>query len=198
MAVSLKKSVIEMRWHGRGGQGVVTASRLLAEAALEEGLYFQTTPDFGAERSGAPIMAYSRFSKDPIYLRSNVTEPDVVIVFDSTLIGRVNFLNGIKPDTVIVLNTAQTPEQVAEKLQLKGHSICTVDATGIAMKLLGRNIPNVPIIAAIVKAIGVVSIERTTETIKNRLSQRFSERIVKANLDALQQGYETARIGGSA
>lgn len=196
MAVSLKKPVIEMRWHGRGGQGVVTASRLLAEAALEEGLYFQTTPDFGAERSGAPIMAYSRFSNEPIHLRSNVTEPDVVIVFDPTLIGRVNFLNGVKEDTVLVFNTAQTPEEIAERLALKGRRICTVDATGIAVKALGRNIPNVPVIGAIIKAVPVVSLERAHETIKNRLSQRFSERIVQANLEALQQGYQQARIGG--
>ena len=196
MAISLQKPVIEMRWHGRGGQGVVTASRLLAEAALEEGLYFQTTPDFGAERSGAPIMAYSRFANEPISNRSNVTEPDVIIVFDPTLIGRVNFLNGVKDETIVVLNTTQSPKEIVEKLKLQGQTVCTVDATGIAMKLLGRNIPNVPIIGAIIKALPVVSYERAHETVKNRLSQRFNERIVKANLDALQQGYQESQLGG--
>ena len=197
MAVDVGKRLVEMRWHGRGGQGVVTVSRLLAEAALNEGLYFLSFPDYGAERSGAPILSFLRIGPEPINNRSHIAEPDVVVVLDPTLVGRVDFLVGLKKDGTLVINSDKSPEQIAEQLGIKTQTICTVNATGLALELLGRNIPNVPILGALLKVIPIVPFEKTKETIQERLRERFSERIVTANLEAFERGSRDARIGGS-
>ena len=196
MAVDVGKRLIGMRWHGRGGQGVVTVSRLLAEAALEEGLYFLSFPDFGAERSGAPILSFLRIGPEPINDRSHIAEPDVVVVLDPTLIGRVDFLVGLKKDGFLVINSDKSPAQIAEQLGIKTQTICTVDATGLALELLGRNIPNIPILSALLKVIPIVPLEKTKETIQERLRERFSERIVTANLEAFERGFQEAKVGG--
>lgn len=196
MAVDVGKRLIGVRWHGRGGQGVVTVSRLLAEAALEEGLYFLSFPDYGAERSGAPILSFLRISPDPINDRSHIAEPDVVVVLDPTLIGRVNFLVGLKEDGILVINSDKSPEEMAQQLGIKTQRVCTVNATGLAMELLGRNIPNVPILGALLKVVPIVPLDKAAETIRNRLRERFSERIVTANLQAFKRGADEAKIGG--
>ena len=175
---------------------MVTVSRLLAEAALEEGLYFLSFPDFGAERSGAPILSFLRIGPEPINDRSHIAEPDVVVVLDPTLIGRVDFLVGLKEDGLLVINSDKSPEEMAEQLGIKTQRICTVDATKMALELLRRNIPNVPILGALLKAIPVVPLERTRETIQERLQERFSERIVTANLEAFKRGFQEAKVGG--
>jgi pyruvate ferredoxin oxidoreductase gamma subunit len=197
MAVDVGKRLVEMRWHGRGGQGVVTVSRLLAEAALNEGLYFLSFPDYGAERSGAPILSFLRIGPDPINDRSHIAEPDVVVVLDPTLVGRVDFLVGLKKDGILVINSDKSPEEIAKQLGITTQTICTVNATGLALELLGRNIPNVPILGALLKIIPIVPFERTKETIQERLRERFSERVVAANLEAFERGSKDARIGGS-
>ena len=125
--------LIEIRWHARGGQGAVTASKLLAEAALEEGKYFQGMPDYGAERMGAPIRAFTRISSEPIVPYCQVTEPDVVVVLDPTLIDIVDLTEGLKKDGTLLVNTTASPDQVRSQLGFKGK-VFTVDATGIAME----------------------------------------------------------------
>ncbi len=150
--------VVEIRWHGRAGQGVVTASEMLAETALEEGKYFQSFPEFGAERSGAPIRAFSRFSGQPLTIHCAVYEPDVVVIFDPTLVGVVEMTEGLKPDGVVVANTRLGPAELRQRLGLGPTTkVYTVDATRIAMDTLGRNIPNVPMVGALLRAVTVVS-----------------------------------------
>jgi pyruvate ferredoxin oxidoreductase gamma subunit len=194
MAVKLESPLVEIRWHGRGGQGVVTASRLLAEAALEEGLFFQSLPEFGAERAGAPLVAYSRISSSYIHNRSYVSQPDVVVVLDPTLIGAVNFLEGLKEDGIIVVNTHLPPGELAGRLEAKGYRVCTVDATRIALDTLGRNIPNVPLLGALVRSVPIVTREAAEKSIRHRLGLRLSEKTVEANLEAFRRGYQEAQL----
>ncbi len=196
MAVDVGNRPIGVRWHGRGGQGVVTVSRLLAEMALEEGLYFLSFPDYGAERSGAPILSYLRIAPGPINDRSHIEEPDAVVVLDPTLIGRVDFLAGLKKEGLLVINSDKSPEEIAKELGMKTQKVCTVDATALAVELLQRNIPNVPILGALLKAMPIVPLEKARETVQERLRERFSERIVNANLEALERGFQEARVGG--
>ena len=196
MRVMLKGNPVEIRWHGRGGQGVITASRLLAEAALKEGLFFQSLPDYGAERSGAPVAAYSRISKGPIYQRSNVELPDVVIVLDSTLIGRVGFLQGLRDGGFLIVNSPMSPASLAEKLDGQGATVCTVNATAISMDLIGRNIPNVPMLGALLRGVPLVPPETAWATIVSRFRLRFSEVMGRANLAAFDRGYKHVQVGG--
>lgn len=188
--------VVEIRWHGRAGQGVVTASELLAETALEEGKYFQSFPEFGAERSGAPIRAFSRFSGQPITIHCAIYEPDVVVIFDPTLVGVVDMTEGLKPDGVVVANTRLGPAELRQRLGLgPATRVYTVDATRIAMDTLGRNIPNVPMVGALLRAVTVVSPKNLDEQIKTRLGARFSARVVQANQQAFERAYQETQQG---
>ncbi|HDN79885.1 MAG: pyruvate synthase [Chloroflexi bacterium] len=189
--------LIEIRWHGRGGQGVVTAGEILAEAAMEEGKYFQAFPDYGPERMGAPIRAYTRISDSPIEIHSQITSPDIVIVVDPTLIGLVNVAEGIKEGGVILLNTPASPQEMRQKLGLagKGVKVFTIDASEIAMKHLGRNIPNTPMLGALIKATNLVSLESVIRLTEERLGAKLREEAVKANIAALKEAYEKVQEG---
>jgi len=189
------EELIEIRWHGRGGQGVVTASELLAGAALEEGKYFQAFPEFGAERSGAPIRAFSRIGSSPVRMHCSVTEPDAVVVLDPTLIGVINVAEGVDERAALIVNTPLSPQEVRERVGLKKGRVYTLDATRIALDTIGRNIPNVPMVGALIKALGVVGMESMVREIKNRLGARLQEEVVEANLRALERAYEEVREG---
>ncbi len=193
--MTTRRSLVQIRWHGRGGQGVVTASNLLAEAALEDKLYFQSFPDYGAERSGAPIIAYTRLSDAPIHIRSQVTEPDIVIVLDASLIGKVDLLAGLGEEGTIVVNTSLSPDEVRERLNAGHRTVCVVDGTQISMDVLGRNIPNVPMLGGLLRIEEVVSQEAVIATIRHRLGARFRSQIVQANLDAFSRAYQEATVG---
>lgn len=191
------KGLVEIRWHGRGGQGVVTAGEILAEAAMEEGKYFQAFPDYGPERMGAPIKAYTRISDSPIEIHSQITSPDIVVVVDSTLIGLVNVAEGLKDGGIIVLNTSLSPQEAREKLGLgnKPVKIFTVDASQIAIKHFGRNIPNTPMLGALVKATGLVSLDSIIHLTKERLGTKVTEEIIQANIQAIKEAYESVKEG---
>ena len=133
--------MIEIRWHGRGGQGAVTSVELLALAAIEEGKYAQGFPAFGPERRGAPVMAYNRVSEKPIKIRSGIYNPDVVVVLDPSLVGLVNVTDGLKPDGLLIINTSKSAPVIREQLKYKGK-LATVDATHIAREELGVPIAN--------------------------------------------------------
>ena len=195
MTTTTRRSSVQIRWHGRGGQGVVTASNLLAEAALEDGRYFQSFPDFGAERSGAPIIAHTRVSDTLINIRSPVTEPDIVMLLDATLIGKVDFLAGLQEKGAIVINTPLAPEEIREHLNVGHRRVCTVDGTRIATDLLGRNIPNVPMLGGLLRVEEVVSQEAVLATIQHRLGARLREQVVQANLETFRRAYQEARVG---
>ena len=187
------KETIEVRFHGRGGQGVVTASKLLAETALEEGKYFQGMPDYGAERMGAPILAYTRISSKPIKPYCMVTEPDVVVVLDPTLIGPIDVTEGLKGDGVLLINSPLSPIEMRSRLGHRGE-IWTVDATKITMELMGRNLPNTPMLGALARATGIVGKEALIREIRARFRD-MKEEVVNANIAAVERAYEEVKRG---
>lgn len=187
--------ITEIRWHGRGGQGVVTASELVAEAVLEEGKHFQAFPDYGPERMGAPIRAYTRISSSPIRQHCQITEPDAVVVLDPTLIGVVDFTQGLKDQGVLVVNTRLSPIELRRKLELDKGKVFAVDATRIALDTMGRNIPNMPMIGALLRAIEVVGKEGMYHEIRNRLGARVAKEVVEANIEAFERAYNETKEG---
>ncbi|MBC7190274.1 2-oxoacid:acceptor oxidoreductase family protein, partial [Candidatus Aerophobetes bacterium] len=151
--------LFEVRWHGRAGQGAKTAALLLAEAALSEGKYIQGFPEYGPEREGAPIRAYTRISDSPIYIHSGVANPDAVVVLDSTLIGVVDITEGLGKDGVILINTEENPGKIRERLNFPDGKLYTVDATGISLEILGRNLPNMPMVGALIRVLPVLKLD---------------------------------------
>ncbi len=185
----------EIRWHGRGGQGVVTAGELLAEAALEEGKYFQAFPDYGPERMGAPIRAFTRFSDRPIDLHCQIVTPDVVVVLDPTLLGVVDVVEGLKDDGVLVVNTAETPAQVRAITGWDKGKVYTVDATRIALDLFGRAITNTPMIGALLRAVDVVSMDGVIAQVRARFAGKLKTDAIEANVQALKRAHDEAIQG---
>jgi pyruvate ferredoxin oxidoreductase gamma subunit len=189
------KETIEIRWHGRGGQGAVTASKLLAQAALVEGKHFQGMPDYGAERMGAPIKAFTRVSSQPIKLYCQVTEPDMVVVLDPTLLGMVDITEGLKPDGALIVNTPKSPDEVRAVTGYKGKTY-TVDATGISMEALGRNLPNTPMLGAVIRTSKVVTKEHLIGVLRKTLGATMKEKVVEGNVTALEQAFERVQGAG--
>lgn len=185
----------QIRWHGRGGQGAVTASELLAEAALHEGKHLQAFPDYGAERMGAPIRVYTRIGNSPIRQHCQISEPDVVVVLDATLIGVVNPAEGLKNYGVLVVNTPLPPTELRDRLGLYSGKVFTVDATHIALDTIGRNIPNTPMLGALVRAVGIVSKESIIDVIRDHFSARVSSKAAEANVVAFERAYSETREG---
>ncbi len=192
----VKNETIEIRFHGRGGQGVVTAAKFLAEAALKEGKCFQAMPDYGGERMGAPIRAYTRISQKPIIPHCLVTEPAIVVVVDPTLLNSINVTEGIKKEGIIVVNTPLSPAEMRKKLGYhKGGKVATVDATKIALQTLGRNIPNVPMLGALLKVTPVVDKQELLSIVKYKLGAIMKASVVEANVKAYEQAYNECQIG---
>ncbi|MFA5367727.1 MAG: 2-oxoacid:acceptor oxidoreductase family protein [Dehalococcoidia bacterium] len=190
----MKNDMLEVRWHGRGGQGAVTASEILAEAALEEGKYFQAFPDYGPERMGAPVRAYTRISKKPITQHCQITNPDAVVVLDPTLIGVVDFTEGLKPGGTVIVNIGMPAAELKKKLGFTGGKLYTVDATRIAIDTIGRNIPNTPLVGALLKAMdGVLSKEAVLDGVKKKMGSKVSEKLVKANVEAFERSYNEVK-----
>ena len=187
--------MVEIRWHGRGGQGVVTASELLAETGLNEGKHLQAFPDYGPERMGAPIRAYTRISSSPIRQHCQITEPDVVVVLDPTLIGVVDFAQGLKDDGVLVVNTTTSPAKLRSMLGWKKGKVLTVDATHIALDCVGRNFPNVPMLGALLKGVDVVSKDSIRNEISTRLAARLGAKVAEANINAFDRAYDETKEG---
>lgn len=187
--------MVEIRWHGRGGQGAVTASELLAETALHEGKYLQAFPDYGPERMGAPIRAYTRISDSPIRQHCQITEPDIVVMLDPTLIGVVDFTQGLKDQGVLVVNTPTPPAELRDRLGLYSGKVFTVDATRIALDTVGRNFPNVPMLGALLKAIEIVSKDGIQGEIRSRLGARVSTKVAEANINAFERAYNETKEG---
>ena len=181
-------NMIEIRWHGRGGQGAKTASLLLADAAFNTGKYIQGFPEYGPERMGAPITAYNRISVNPITIHSNIYEPDYVVVVDDTLLESVNVTAGLKETGAIVINTTKKAEQL--KSSLKGYSgkIYTIDARNISEEALGRYFPNTPMLAAIVKVSKIMTDEQFLEDMKGSFKHKFAKKpeVIDGNMKALE------------
>lgn len=187
--------VWEIRWHGRGGQGLVTASSLLAEAALEEGMYIQAFPEFGPERMGAPIKAFNRISPSRIDVHSQVYEPNLVVVVDPTLLGRGDIVEGLKENGVLLANFGGDTEDVKEKTGFSG-SIYVVNATRIARETIGVPIANTACLGALARVIGVVKLGSLEKKFREKFVARLGEGGVEKNVEAMRRGYEEVRGSG--
>lgn len=182
----------EVRWHGRGGQGVVTASELLAGAALAEGKHLQAFPEFGPERMGAPVRAFTRISSDPIEIHSHVYTPDVVVVIDPTLLRNPMITEGLSDEGKLIVNFPGTPDEVRKTTKFMGR-IYVVDATKIALETIGRPIANTCCVGALVKVTGFVSLEEVEKQIRTMLETKIGKKAADANIQALKRAYEEVR-----
>lgn len=190
-------TTLEIRWHGRGGQGAKTAALLFGEAALETGLYIQAFPEYGPERTGAPVTAYNRLSDTPIRIHSGIKNPDIVLILDSTLIFACNVLEGLKEDGMLLINTSESPEKMRESLGLTNSRIkvFTVDATKIALEMIGKNVPNTPMLGALVRITKLLDFDIFLESIREKLSVKFKGKreVIEGNLKSIKRAYEEAR-----
>jgi len=186
--------MIEIRWHGRGGQGTVTAAKILADACLSGGRYVQAFPEYGPERAGAPLRAYNRISSREIRMHCPVLHPHVVSIVDSTLLDGVNVTEGAVDDAIFVVNTSKDPKEIREKLGAKPtQRVFTVDATKIALDCIGRALPNAPMLGAVTRVTGIVSIESLLEDVRKSFGKKFSQKIIDGNLEAVRRGYAEVR-----
>ena len=184
----MNNNLIEIRWHGRGGQGAKTASLLLADAAFNTGKYIQGFPEYGPERMGAPITAYNRISDAPITIHSNIYEPDYVVVVDDTLLTSVPVTAGLKKDGAIVINTTKTPEKLRELLKGYEGAVYTIDARKVSEEALGKYFPNTPMLAAIVKVTGIMTDEELLADMQNSFKHKFAKKpeVIEGNMKALE------------
>ncbi len=189
--------MIEIRWHGRGGQGAKTASLLLADAAFNTGKYIQGFPEYGPERMGAPITAYNRISDTPIRIHSNIYEPDYVVVVDDSLIGAVDITSGLKDNGAIVINTNEDIDSLRKKLNGFSGKIYTIDASKISLECLKANFPNTAMLAAVVNITKIMSKEELVDNMKDAFSHKFAKKpeVIEPNMEALLRGYDEIKGG---
>lgn len=185
----------EIRWHGRAGQGVVTAGELLAEAAMHAGKYFQAFPEYGSERMGAPIKSYTRISDEPIEIHCPILEPDMVILVNSNLIGIVDITEGLKPEGTILINTSESPERLRERIGFRTGQVWCVDATGIALQELRRDIPSTTMIGVVARVGDITSLDSAIEVTRESLGSKLRPEVVEANIRALQRAYGECVVG---
>lgn len=184
----IDNQIVEIRWHGRGGQGAVTSSELVAKAAIDEGKYAQAFPSFGPERRGAPVLSFNRIRNDrPIRNRTGITEPDIVVVLDPSLIHIANVSSGLKEGGTLIVNTAKN-EDIIAKFGSKWR-IATIDATRIAREILGVPITNTTMIGAMVKATGLIDIKSFKEPTRERFG-----RLAERNIDAMNRAYREVLV----
>jgi 2-oxoacid:acceptor oxidoreductase gamma subunit (pyruvate/2-ketoisovalerate family) len=183
------KKLLEFRWHGRGGQGAWTASELLARTALYEGKYIQSFPEFGPERMGAPVTAFTRISTEPIRIHCAVYEPDVVIVLDSTLLKTVPVTSGLDKDGIIIINSAEKPAKVRGNLKVEKGNVWTIPATEIALKILGVPITNTAMLGAVARATSIIALESVEKIVK----ERFRSDLAEKNFAVIKEAYQEAK-----
>lgn len=180
--------IVEIRWHGRGGQGAKTASLLLADAAFNTGKFIQGFPEYGPERMGAPITAYNRISDERLSVHSNIYEPDYVVVVDDSLIECVDVTAGLKESGAIIVNTTKTPEDIRPLLKGYKGKVCTIDARTISINTLGRYFPNTPMLGAVVKVSKVMDEEEFLNDMVDSFKHKFAKKpeVVEGNINALK------------
>ena len=189
--------MVEIRWHGRGGQGAKTASLLLADAAFNTGKYVQGFPEYGPERMGAPITAYNRISSEKITVHSNIYDPDYVVVVDESLLSSVDCTKGLSPEGAIIINSSKTPDELRPHLKGYTGKVCTIDAGRISEETIGKNFPNTPMLAAVVKVSGVVDEEEFLKDMEGSFKHKFATKpqVIEGNLKALKRSMEEVVIG---
>jgi len=191
----VSKDILEIRWHGRGGQGAKTAALLFADAAMSSGKFIQGFPEYGPERMGAPVASFNRLSDEPITLHCGITNPKIVVVLDPTLMASVNVVEGVGDDGKILINTVKSPAEIRQELNFKGGEVYTVDASGIAKANIGRNIPNTPMLGALIKVSAFLDYDKMIADLENKLKKKFASKpeIVAGNLKAIKQAYQEVK-----
>ncbi len=187
--------MVEVRWHGRGGQGAKTAALLFAEAVLATGKYIQAFPEYGPERMGAPVQSFNRISEDPITIHSGITNPDYVVILDPSLIESVSVTDGIEKNGKVVVNTSFSSSEIAQKLGIDTSQVYVVNASRIAVETIGRDIPNTPMLGALVKVIGTLDINGVLEDIKVKLTAKLRHRpeVIDGNLASIKRAFDEVK-----
>ncbi len=188
--------ILEIRWHGRGGQGTVTAAKVFADACLSGGRHVQAFPEYGPERAGAPLRAYNRISTKELRMHCPVLNPSIVVVADPTLLDSINVAEGTPDNAMFIVNTSKDPSIVREKLNAKpSQKVFVLDATKIAIDSFGRPMPNSPLVGALAKVSGALSLETVLEDVKKSFGKKFAKKIIDGNLEAAKRGYEEVKEG---
>lgn len=187
--------LMEIRWHGRGGQGSKTASILLGKVAAEVGKNIQAFPEYGPERMGAPVLAYNRISDEELTVHCQIEEPQIVVVLDPTLIGTVDVTAGLPDDGVIIVNSEKTPAAIRKKLNVDKGKVYTVDANLISQEEIGRTFPNTPMLGALVKISGVLDPQVFMEQIEKEFSAKFSDKkeVIAGNIRSIERAYQEVK-----
>ncbi|QAT43007.1 2-oxoacid:acceptor oxidoreductase family protein [Aminipila luticellarii] len=193
----MEKNTVEIRWHGRGGQGAKTACLLLADVAFSSGKHVQGFPEYGPERMGAPITAYNRITDKRCTVHSNIYTPDYVIVVDETLLGSVDVTSGLKEDGAIIVNSEKEPAELRRMLGGFKGKVCSIDARRISEETIGRNMPNTPMLAAAVKISKVVEQEQFIRDMESSLRHKFAAKpqVISGNMEALKKSMEEVKVG---
>lgn len=191
----MANKMIEIRWHGRGGQGAKTASLLLAEAAFATGKFIQGFPEYGPERMGAPITAYNRISDNKIRIHSNIYEPDYVVVVDETLLKDVDVTAGLKKEGAIVINSEKSPEQLRPLLKGYEGRVYTIDARKISIETLGKYFPNTPMLGAIVKVANIMEEEDFLKAMEESFAHKFATKpeVIEGNMEAIKRALKEVK-----
>jgi pyruvate ferredoxin oxidoreductase gamma subunit len=185
------QELTEIRWHARAGQGAVTAAKLVAETALAADQYMQAMPEYGPERMGAPIKAFTRISDEPIDIHCNIENPNVVIVLDDSLIDVVDVTEGLVEGGAVIVNTCTPPDALKRAMGLSENTVVAcVDASGIALDTIKRDIPNTPMVGALAKVTGAVEIESVKSLLTSTFGKKFGQEIIDANLSSVDRAYE--------
>ena len=189
------ENYIEVRWHGRAQQGVVTAAKVLGEACLRSGKFVQAFPEFGPERMGAPVRAYNRVSDEPIRLHCQVTDPKYVLIADPTLIGVVGVADGTPEDAVFIVNTHKSPSEMRKQLKLKSASakVFTLDATNISLQTIGRVMPNTPMLGALAKATAFITLDALVDNFRENYAKKYSPKVIEGNVEAMNRGFNEVK-----
>lgn len=183
-------NLVEVRWHGRGGQGAKTAALLLAEAAIAEGNYGQAFPEYGPERTGAPVRGFTRISDVPIRIHSAVQNPNVVIVLDQTLLDTIDVTEGTSSESILIFNTTLTKEQIRKKLKVSDRKFYTLNANQIALEEIGRPIPNTVMLGALLKATDLMQMDTLLNGLIKKFKHKFGQQVIDKNIKAVKRAYE--------
>ena len=189
------KNCVEIRWHGRGGQGAKTAALLLADVAFKKGSYVQGFPEYGPDRMGAPITAYNRISADEIRVHSNIYHPDYVVVVDESLLEAIDVTEGLNPEGAILVNTSKTKEEIEKHLNGYKGKIYTIDARKVSVACLGKYFPNTPMLAGIVKITSVMEWDKFLTEMEASFKHKFSSKpeVIEGNMNALKMAYDEVK-----
>jgi len=184
------QALTEIRWHGRGGQGAVTAAKMVAEVALGQKKYFQAFPEYGPERSGAPIVAFTRMSDEPIQIYCGIENPQIVVVLDPTLLSIVDVTKGAPEDAIVLVNSDLPPAKLRAKYHIEGHRLFSIAATRIATETIGRPIPNTPMVGALTRIAGLFPLASVVDFLRADFGKKFPPKVVEGNIEAITRSYE--------